>query len=738
MKERILFTICLSVTLLVFVSVHFSGGLFLGELKSSDAETSIPKGESVTFSGQVYRREQTSEYQILYLKNVSVYYQKKSFKESRVLIYDEEKTKVKIGNRIIVDGEISFFDSARNPGNFDRKFYYQKQNIHAYVWSSKIEVIGKEIFPVRNWLSNVREHWKELFLTYAGEEEGSILCAMILGDKNGMDEEIKELYQKNGIAHILAISGLHLSFVGTGLYRIARRCSGSYIIGGCVGLIFMLLYIIMIGMSVSALRATVMYILRVGADMSGRVYDAPTAVSVAVLIVILWRPLSFYDAGFQMSFGAVVGIIFVYPTLFANKKSNNFIKNGLMASVSIDLITLPIILYHYYEFPLYSVLLNVIVIPMMSLLLAAGIVGSVLILVFPAAGNVILAICKGILWIYECLCRMAGYFPGNRLITGRPEIGWILFYYLLLCIALLYLVYRKKIYLAAAFCLAGIVGMLGNCPAINHAGLEVTMLDVGQGDCIFLRNERGIACLVDCGSSDVREVGKYRIESFLECRGVRTLDYVFVTHGDADHIDGIGQMLERQEEGVRIECLVFPEEAVWDDALISLAQKAQACGSRTVVFRQGEKITKGNLEISCLWPSGEYTGEKGNEASMVLDLQYRAFDMLMTGDTEGIREAELAEYIMKDYDVLKVAHHGSNYSTTEEFLSEVRPEIALISAGRENKYGHPGKETLARLDERACYTYCTKECGAITLKTDGKSIAKPEIFKYNESYEKFE
>lgn len=751
MKERKLFTICLSFIIVLFVVTFFLGGYFPGISGPSEIERSVPDGGSVVAAGRVYRREQKSDYQILYLKNVSVYYQEKSFKESRLIIYDEEKERIGIGNRIVVKGEVSYFDPAGNPGNFDRKFYYQKQKIHVSVWSDTVRVANGGVYPVRNALADIREHWKEVLISYAGEEDGSILCAVILGDKSGMEEEMKELYQKNGIAHILAISGLHLSFAGTVIYRLLRKCSGSYLAGGCAGLLFMALYILMIGVSVSALRAVIMYMFRVGADMSGRVYDGATAIAAAMLTVIIWRPLSFYDAGFQLSFGAVVGMMVLSPLLSSKKKSNNFLKNGFITSFSINLATFPMILYHFYEIPLYSVFLNLAVIPLMSVLLAAGMAGSACVCICPPVGMVFIKVCSKILWVYEVLCKGAEKLPLNRIITGQPKICWIVLYYMLLFLGVAAALSRKKekdaisdrifVERRAAVLSGGFLGVMLiflTCPAVRHDDLEVTMLDVGQGDCIFLRNEKGISMLVDGGSSDVKQVGKYRIEPFLEARGAGCLDYVFISHGDADHRNGVEQLLERQEQGVKVNCLVLPEKNVWDEGLEELAGKAVEQGTKVVILKQGDKIEAEGLVVTCLLPERNYAGEKGNEASMVLDIRYGYFDMLLTGDLGAEGERRLAQNHEKDYDVLKVAHHGSDFSSDEEFLSAVKPEVALVSAGKENRYGHPGKETIARLKNAGCRIYCTKETGAVILKTDGKTIAKPEIFKYNGSYEKFE
>lgn len=275
----------------------------------------------------------------------------------------------------------------------------------------------------------------------------------------------------------------------------------------------------------------------------------------------------------------------------------------------------------------------------------------------------------------------------------------------------------------AIFCLAVI-------KAHDKRGeLQITMLDVGQGDGIYIKTPAGKHYLIDGGSSDVTNVGTYRIEPYLESQGVEALDYVFVSHGDGDHTSGIEEMLANQKLGIQIHTIVLPNEQVIDDALYALAELASENGTKVVIMEVGdaiedEKSFSGNqMLLTCVAPFDTYEGEIGNASSMVLDLQYGEFDMLFTGDLEKDGEEIVVDSgILRDYDVLKVGHHGSKYATSEKFLEQVKPEIALISAGRENAYGHPSEETLERLEDIGCEVYSTQECGAITIRTDGENM----------------
>lgn len=699
--------------------------------------------------------EQADNYQILYLRNNSIYVQtdhrqEQIVQEPYVMIYEDGGSRLRLGNTVQVMGELCFFEEERNPGGFSQKDYYQVKRIAAYLWSSQVQRLDGRVFLLRDLLYRFRLQWEKQLMETAGEEEGGVLCAILLGNKKEINDNIKQIYQMGGLSHILAISGLHLSFVGLGFYRMLRRLTGSYALGGAFGMAFLLLYIIMIGSSVSAVRALIMFCIRVGADMSGRVYDAPTAVAAAAAGVILWRPFSFYDAGFQLSFGAVCGIIFLYPLVSeeeagyrnsAVKEKRNTrssllsgIKDSFTASICIQAATLPAILFHYYEFPVYSVLLNLIVIPLMSLLLVSGFAGSFLCLFWPGGGILCMQLCGLILKLYERLCRGICLLPKHQLITGKPEVFGIIVYCtgLLLCLLLLH----GKICRAAraGAYTVGMLALIFSCPAVNHKGLEAVFLDVGQGDGIFIRERGGITCLIDGGSSDVSKVGKYRIEPFLKARGVSEIDYAFVTHGDSDHISGLEELLERQDIGVRISCVVFPEQELWDEKLESLCLLAREYGTRTAVMHPGQRLEGKKLILGCIAPDGEKLAETGNAASLVLEGTYGELDILFTGDVEGEGENLLTEILEKEYEVLKVAHHGSKNSTNEEFLEIVHPKLAVISAGRDNRYGHPHEETLEKLEKEGAAVLITEQSGAVILKAKGKDAADLKIAQYNSDF----
>lgn len=289
---------------------------------------------------------------------------------------------------------------------------------------------------------------------------------------------------------------------------------------------------------------------------------------------------------------------------------------------------------------------------------------------------------------------------------------------------------RKRKGTLAAVIICGCVLLL----TVKSEGMEeiqITMLDVGQGDSIFLRDTEGTTYLIDVYSSDVSKVGEYRMEPYFLWQGAGTLDYVFVSHGDADHLNGIEEMLDRQEVGVKIGTLVLPGQSVWDESILRLAQKAKENKVRVLVMTGGDTLKGEGLSVTCIQPDEnadlEFKDmEIGNASSMVLKVSFGAFDMLLTGDVEGKGEELLCENLKERYEdttweILKVAHHGSKNSTGEQFLEIVKPEYSIISAGINNQYGHPHEETVERIKKSGSHVYSTQDNGAIMIQVkDGK------------------
>lgn len=628
-----------------------------------------------------------------------------------------------IGSFALMEGKFYAFSHAANPGEFDAADYYSTMGQQGRLMQASLLGSDGVRDAFREGLYQCKSYLSLLLRACCPEREATVLGAMLLGEKGLLDEEIKGLYQQNGIVHILAISGLHLSLLGMGVYRFLQWIRMPKAVNIILTVALMYCYGVMTGMGVSVVRALVMFAMKLAAGLFRRSYDLFTAMMTAALLILGGQPLYLFHSGFLFSFGAICGIGFL-PAVSTHFPERPKCFKALAAGVWISLSTLPVYLCFYYEFPPYSVLLNLLVIPCMGIVLGSGILTLASGALFLPLGRMAVRPGIAILSLYEKCCEFCVRLPGKRWITGRPADFQVILFLTILA-ALVF--FAKKLKRRQFF--AGIAVAMTVLFLRLPAGFEITFLDVGQGDCIYLSEPGGRRILIDGGSSDKSSVEEYQILPFLKYRGVSFLDAVFISHPDSDHENGVRGMLENYEEnGIRIGMLVLPDvaEESKNKNYLTLAALAESKGVAVRCIAYGDRVSLGKVMLTCLHPQKGYDNQDTNAYSTVLYLTYGDFSALFTGDLEGDGETlvtdrlSLSERVLsqtKDgITLLKVAHHGSKNSTAEEFLALIKPKIAMISAGRNNSYGHPHRETLERLQKQGCRIYQTPESGALTLR----------------------
>ena len=685
-----------------------------------------PPGTHVKAQGKVYHIEKKEKHQVLYIRDTTLYAGKERLEANDIIVYDKQHIKTSLGNSIVATGEIYFFQSARNPGNFNQSEYYQRKNVSCFISAKTCEVEDETLWKIRSAMLAFREKWEALFVRILGEEDGQLISAILLGTREGMEEETKDLYRQSGIIHILSISAMHISFIGIMVQRALQKLKISFAVSVGVTSVILGIYVVFVGAPISAVRALIMYLVSVGAVLSKRIYDGMTSLALAAACITLWKPLALFDAGFLLSFGAIIGIVIILPLLRELFMIKVRLVSGVYAGVAVHLSLFPLLLYYYYEFYTYSLLVNFLVVPIIGLAMVSALLGSAIWIIWPVLGEQIFRGCQTLLSLNEAICKIAVAWPCSDIVIGQPKEWNIGLYYILLYVSYLmgYKIMQKIWSKRIAFILGIVVAHLCLCTrTTNNQELEIVVIDVGQGDGIFIRSPAGKTFLIDGGSSDIENVGRYRIEPFLKSQGVGKIDYVLISHGDTDHLSGIKEMLQRQDYGVVIENLLVPNTQVHDEELRGLIKVAQETGVDVYILDEGECIKEGEFSLTCLQPGESYIGEVGNAASMVLELKYKEFDMLFTGDAEGNGERLLMEKLKIDgYEVLKVAHHGSKNSTANDFLDIVNPTYAVISSGIRNRYGHPHPDTIERLENHTEKIYQTNEAGAIIIRTDGKEM----------------
>lgn len=683
-------------------------------------------------------------------------------KNASTLCYLQEGEALpKAGSYVRVFGEVSPFLQATNPGEFDTAAYYRRKDCLFALRKTKITAQTKNYGRLEESLSQLRYESEVLFRKLLGEKNGATASAMVLGRKKGMDSEVKALYQGAGISHLLAISGLHLSLIGAGLFGLLKKVRLPVTLSAGISTWILIVYAQLTGMGISTRRALVMFLLFLAAGLLKRTPDLPTSLAVAALLLLVPKPQRILDAGFQLSFSAVLGIAVMIPVLqdgweeaapslrvadgvagwniarAAIVRACRLLRKNILAGLGITMTMLPFLLIHFYEWSPWSVLLNLAVIPLMGILLPC-LIGLQLVARLTALAHclelpqhLLCAAIEAIFSCYEQLCRFTTALPGSILHTGYPTWQALTAYTIgLIALAVSGKKLRPHLRLAAAVCLMGIF-------LIRLPGeLNVTMLDVGQGECVGIETREHHVYLVDAGSTSKKKTGQYQIIPWLKYIGTRSVEGIFITHWDEDHISAVGELLEWSKSSrVKIRRIFLPDVALKDEVLETLLQQIEEAEVSVEYLSAGEHMTDGALQISCLHPYAKKVPEDRNDASLVLRLSQGDFQMLLTGDLEKSGEDWLVEQARPAVEqpqpaaqnplrctILDAGHHGASNATGEALLDLAQPELVLISCGKNNRYGHPAPETLKRLEERGIRWYSTAEVGAIQVQVGKKKV----------------
>ena len=744
--------LCLLLVVFLCVTDWLGFSLIRGNPLPESVQTWINKHPESTICGEVVRCQENEETQSVYLKNTYLIYNSEKVSIDNVKVYLQQKkyntdkkdnhNKLLAGSLVFMSGKLEEIEGPRNPGEFDSKQYYACQHIYYVMKKGKIKKQSQNHSAYGQFLINMRQRFAKILEKTCGAEAGAFE-AIVLGDKSNLDPELKMRYQMAGIIHILAISGLHISLLGMGLYNMLKKAGFGIWPAGLLALIIMLQYGMMTGGGVSTMRAVCMFLLSVGAKIAGRIYDMPTGMAVAAILILVENPAYLLDGGFWLSFGSVIGIGCVWPVIqeaLGNlEKEDNAGKKILwsfLASGVVQFTTLPIVLWFYGEVSVMGIFLNLLVLPTVGVVLGSGTADALLGLISIKGAFVVAIPGRTILKIYEVLVIIIGKLPFCTWVGGKPEMWQIVDYYLILAGAVwIYRISEKKYKenktavmkkrkgiwkfrcLCAGMVCLGIL-LIGYKPKEDF---RIACLDVGQGDGIVIEMENWWNILIDGGSTNKSSLGQYQLIPYLKSRGISRLDGIYISHTDEDHISGVREILDYISKGltiIRVENLILPD---WDEVqdnknFQELTELANAAGTRVIYVNAGDRVRYGETTLKVLWPEAGATGKEVNEDAMVIEMTNGAFKGVFTGDIGKDTEDKLLQKgVLEDVDFLKVAHHGSKYSTGEEFLDVVKPELSVISCSATNTYGHPSPDTLKRLENSGSKVLITKDVGAVTI-----------------------
>ena len=666
-----------------------------------------------------------------------------------------ELSRILYGRKISCTGSFEAFDGELNPGQFDANAYYKNEGYTGILDAKDIRIVKEEeSFSPDIYLHRLNLAISEKYKKILGEKNAGSLSAMVLGDKTSLDEEIKELYQENSISHLLSISGLHISLLGGAVFLFLRRLKISFSFPLIASSIILIIYGAFTGFSVSTSRAIVMMSVLFISFVIGKSYDLPSGLALAALILIVMNHRVIYQSGFLLSFFAVIGIFYIMPELLYIFKVDIYHKRGIIkglhlllasiiSSISILLATLPIVLNNFYEVSLTGIILNIIVIPLMSLVVITGLLGGFVALVSEILGSFILGITHYILNLYTLFCRLGDRLTFLRLIIGKPDKWQIVLYYLLLVIVFYFLALKRrenklrslKNNLSEGYNTSKRIVVTGLMTftsfliiAYKPREFSINMLDIGQGDCFVVNDGNNDIYISDCGSTTVQNVGKTRLLPFLKSKGWGKVDTIFISHMDKDHVNGVNDLLKCAEItiGRIIISASYKSDKLNCAELEELKELAKMRDIKLFYMKKGDEIVGKDISFRCIYPTGEEDIKDQNEASIVMRMDYKELSMLFTGDIAGSTEEKIIEGSDRDTldcDILKVCHHGSKNSSTDDFLKKVSPKLYLISCGLMNRYGHPHRDALSRMTEEGGRILRTDHMGGTQIKlADGKLI----------------
>ena len=585
-------------------------------------------------------------------------------------------------DRVYITGEVSIPKERSNPGTFDYRRYLKSIGIRCIITAENIENV-KKAGGIAALLKSAKCRTADIFESALGDDS-AVVMGLLFGETSGIDEDIIETFRRGGTAHVLAVSGLHLGLLYSFLCRFKRKKRS---IPADIAIVLALsAYTALAGFTASVVRACLMIFIHIAGNHLNRRYDLISSTCVSMIIILAVNPMQIYSAGFQMSFLAVITLGIMIPLI--QKK----IKGILLPMIAVQTGMVPYTMYVFNYVSLTSVISNIPVYFIAAAMIPAGI--SVIafcwlpVIAKPAAMITGLFV-KLLLWCND-FTYMGGVFTFD---VASPSVIFLAVYYIFIfymCseagqIALIRRNYKK---IAAVFAAAVICG--AGCSVYLSDGFEKTdmvFVDVGQGDCLHIK-AGGKNLLIDGGGSFNYNVGKSTLKPYLLKNGVTKIDMAIATHLHTDHYQGLKEL----SQTYRIKKLgVYEANSVNENHL-----KKEFKTDEILYLAAGDVINMGrNVSVEVLSPDrGNPLDEKDeNKNSLVLRVNIKGSSVLMTGDIDEKGEKTLIADTDIKADILKIAHHGSRYSSCEKFIAVAAPKIAVIQVGK-NTYGHPSEEVI--------------------------------------------
>ena len=649
----------------------------------------------------------------------------------QVSIYDEDPLPdLKYGSVIRLSGEIKVPQGRRNIGGFDMQKFYASRQI-----SGSMGIPSKSLMIENgwqgSWLKNtgyiLRQGMIRILDKSLPPKESSVIAGMLIGYTSRMPEEMEEDFRRAGLSHVMAVSGANIAFLLAPLLVILKKIGFNPRWSSALSFPLMMFYVFATGMEASVVRAAIMAGVTLTGMILWRKTDIYCSMAFSALVILLNNSFMLYDIGFILSYAATLSLVVFYKPIYERLpvKIPKFIRDTLAGTLAAQIGVIPVIAYCFNTFSLVSVLSNLLIVPITGFITILGALIAIVGCVFQYGAMLIgvftFAMVNVMLFVTEFIAKI----PWAEITIPTPDLVLVIIYYIIV----IYIRYahRKLPKDVGRAVLAGIIALCGTIillTSVPNRALKIYFADVGQGDCIIIRTPKGKTIILDGGGSindtDGSYVGERIVVPLLYNLNMQNIDFMIASHSDADHTGGLKTVLEK----VKVHKLIVADAP--DLPMQELIGLAEEKGVTVTKINEDDIIyEEEGLTIKAIYPFNEaWLMPRGkninaNDLGLVARLDYGDFSALFTGDIGFVTEKKLLEDNSDkeelSCDLLKVAHHGSKYSSDESFLAAVDPDIAIVSVGK-NRYGHPSPEVMDRLSEEGCIIYPTIDFGGILVE----------------------
>lgn len=639
------------------------------------------------------------------------------YKNKKFIVYINKKNKklLEYGDLIEIKGEYSAPEVARNYKGFDYSQYLKTLNIYGTIKVEESKIINKnQLSPILISINNIKEKMIDNANRNMPKRTANLLLGILIGERDNIQEDIIESFRTANLSHILAVSGAHTSYIILGITYLISKSKTPKRIGYIITIIILLIFIIITDASYSVVRACIMAIVVIGAKICYRKENFFTSICISLIIILIQNPFAINDIGLKLSFMGTAGIIIFNKSItnfFIKLKIKQKIAEALSVTFSAQLMIMPITILNFNTISLTFFISNILASPLLGIIIIFGFISIFISSILNPISKILFLILHIFLELLILVSKVTEKIPGSSILVKTPNILFAIVYYILILFFNYFFVikqnptrrFHKKIIkiitiknikntVKVIVVVFLIMLLLTRIVRIINPTLKIYFIDVGQGDSTLIVTPKNKKILIDGGEGKTNVLFQYLLD-----RRINKIDYIIISHFDSDHCNGLIEIIEK----MRVENIVMSKQSKESEEYKKILEIIKQKNIKVSSVKAEDKIIiEKNLYTKILNPAEKFEFQDLNNNAIVAKLVYKNFSMLFTGDIEKAEENLAKKYKNElKSTILKVAHHGSKTSTSEEFLKYVEPQIALIGVGENNKFGHPNQITIEKLKD---------------------------------------